>query len=191
MSVLQTTTAKITPEFFEWQSVRFNNRTLVTAILALSIIIGFGFRVSNLGAESLGEDEFNKLETVADYRANGVTAKNGEHPMLMKSSQTISIIVFEKWNALFPSMQVSTEAALRFPCTLLGALTSLLLFIVISELFGVEIGLITAVLWAFDPSAIGFNRIAKEDSFLLFFFLFLLLCLQIYCNRQMYLHCIC
>lgn len=171
MSVQPTTTAKITPEFFEWQSVRFKNQTLVIVVLTLSILIGFGFRVSKLGAESLGEDELNKLETVADYRANGVTSKNGEHPMLMKSSQTLSIIAFEKWNAVFPSMQVSTEAALRFPCALFGALTSILLFIVISELFGVEIGLLTAVLWAFDPSAIGFNRIAKEDTFLLFFFL--------------------
>ncbi|MGH9883100.1 MAG: phospholipid carrier-dependent glycosyltransferase, partial [Pyrinomonadaceae bacterium] len=33
-----------------------------------------------------------------------------------------------------------------------------------------EVGLIAAALWAFDPSAIGFNRIAKEDTFLLFFF---------------------
>jgi Dolichyl-phosphate-mannose-protein mannosyltransferase len=38
-------------------------------------------------------------------------------------------------------------------------------------LFGAEVGLIAAALWAFDPNAIGFNRIAKEDTFLLFFFL--------------------
>ena len=31
--------------------------------------------------------------------------------------------------------------------------------------------LLAAALWAFDPQAIGFNRIAKEDTFLLFFFL--------------------
>jgi hypothetical protein len=33
------------------------------------------------------------------------------------------------------------------------------------------VALIAAALWTFDPNAIGFNRIAKEDSFLLFFFL--------------------
>jgi hypothetical protein len=147
------------------------NRTLVIITLIISILIGFGFRVSQLGAESLGEDEFNKLMAVADYRANGITAANGEHPMLMKAAQTLSIIISEKWNAVFPSTQVSPEAALRFPCVLLGAFTSLLLFLVFSELFGVEIGLFTAIFWAFDPSAIGFNRIAKEDTFLLFFFL--------------------
>jgi len=31
--------------------------------------------------------------------------------------------------------------------------------------------LIAAALWAFDPMAVGFNRIAKEDTFVLFFFL--------------------
>lgn len=170
-SVQPTTTASITPEYFSWQSIRITNRKLIIAVLAVSILIGFGLRISKLGAESLSEDELNKLYAVADYRANGITPANGEHPMLMKVSQGLSIIAFEKWNAAFPSMQVSTEAALRLPGTILGALTSLLLFFVISELFGIEIGLITAVLWAFDPSAIGFNRIAKEDTFLLFFFL--------------------
>jgi 4-amino-4-deoxy-L-arabinose transferase-like glycosyltransferase len=174
-SIQSVTTARITPEFFQaGQGVRVTSRALVIVALALSILIGFGFRVTQLGAESVSEDELNKLRAVADYRANGITASNGEHPMLMKASQTLSIIVFEKWNALFaPSSawQVSTESALRFPCALLGALTSLLLFLVVSELFGTEIALITAVLWAFDPSAIGFNRIAKEDTFLLFFFL--------------------
>ena len=147
------------------------NTTLIAVVLAIAVIVGFGFRVSQLGAESLSEDELNKLNAVADYRANGVTAANGEHPMLMKAFQTFSVVTFEKWNALFPLAQVSTEAALRLPCVLLGALTSILLFLVFAELFGNEIALITAVLWAFDPSAIGFNRIAKEDTFVLFFFL--------------------
>ena len=46
-----------------------------------------------------------------------------------------------------------------------------MIFLIVSELFGVEVALIAAALWAFDPTAIGFNRVAKEDSFLLFFFL--------------------
>lgn len=170
-SVQSTTTPKITPDFFAWQNLRITNKKIIVAVLALSILIGFGFRVSQLGTESLSEDEFNKLNAVEDYRTNGITAANGEHPMLMKATQTLSVVAFEKLNSIAPTMQVSTEAALRLPCVLLGAFTSLLLFLVISHLFGVEIGLITAVLWAFDPSAIGFNRIAKEDTFLLFFFL--------------------
>ncbi|HEV2763269.1 MAG TPA: glycosyltransferase family 39 protein [Pyrinomonadaceae bacterium] len=63
------------------------------------------------------------------------------------------------------------ESATRLPAVLLGALTSVLIFLVVSELFGPAAGLTAAALWAFDPQAVGFNRIAKEDSFFLFFFL--------------------
>ena len=63
------------------------------------------------------------------------------------------------------------KSALRFPGTLFGALTAILIYLLAAELFGAEVGLIAAALWAFDPMAIGFNRIAKEDTFLFFFFL--------------------
>ena len=60
---------------------------------------------------------------------------------------------------------------MRLPGAIFGALSTLLIFLIAAELFGVEVALISAALWAFDPSGIGFNRVAKEDSFLLFFFL--------------------
>ena len=47
----------------------------------------------------------------------------------------------------------------------------MLIYLLASELFGAEVGLIAAALWTFDPMAMGLNRIAKEDTFLLFFFL--------------------
>src|SRR6185503_10360649 len=49
--------------------------------------------------------------------------------------------------------------------------SAVLIFLIVAELFGVEVALISAALWAFDPNAIGFSRVAKEDTFLLFFFL--------------------
>jgi 4-amino-4-deoxy-L-arabinose transferase-like glycosyltransferase len=61
--------------------------------------------------------------------------------------------------------------ALRLPGAIAGALTTLLIYLIAAELFGAEVALIAAALWAFDPNAIAFNRIAKEDTFLLFFFL--------------------
>lgn len=144
--------------------------------LALMIVVGFGLRVAQLGAEGLSEDELNKLNAVEDYRANGLTSANGEHPMLMKALLTTSIVAAEIWNrssivASKPSLSVSTEAALRIPGALFGALTSLLIFLVVTELFGTEIALLAAVLWAIDPMGISFSRIAKEDTFLIFFFL--------------------
>ena len=152
------------------------SRALVVSALVLIVAAGFGFRVSGLSAEGLSEDELNKLRTVSDYRTKGLTSTNGEHPFLMKALMTASIVAAEWWNdgrfaASNSSLRVSEEMALRLPAALFGAFTSLLIFLVVSELFGTVTGLIAAALWAFDPAGIGFNRIAKEDSFLLFFFL--------------------
>jgi hypothetical protein len=169
-------TANIRPEPYAASSVRTWNRALVVAALALVVAAGFGFRVNGLGAEGLSEDELNKLRAVSEYRTRGLTSTNGEHPFLMKALMTASIVAAERWNASGvaasrPSLRMSEETALRLPAALVGAFTSLLIYLVVSELFGMPTGLIAAALWAFDPAGIGFNRIAKEDGFLLFFFL--------------------
>jgi hypothetical protein len=164
-------TAGLRPELFAGRGVLANSRTLVFVALIVLAIAGFGFRATGLSAEGLSEDELNKLNAVADYRANGLTGANGEHPMLMKACQAATIILAEKWNSISPAHQIAPETALRLPNAIVGALTTILIFLIASELFGTEVALIAAALWAFDPTAIGFNRIAKEDSFLLFFFL--------------------
>jgi len=168
--------ASAQPALFTMRRERTASRALIIAALALLVILGFGFRATHLGAEGLSEDEMNKLSAVADYRAHGLTSANGEHPMLMKAMLTASIVAAERWNstalvASHPSLLVSTEAALRLPAAAFGALTSILIYLLVLELFGVEVAFIAAALWAFDPTGIGFNRIAKEDTFLLFFFL--------------------
>lgn len=152
-------------------------RTPLLLLLAALLVVGFGFRAAGLGAEGLSEDELNKLQAVEDYRAHGLTSANGEHPMLMKGLQTASLVAADAWNASAlasshsEALRISTEAALRFPSALFGALTALLIYLVAVELFGVEVALIAAALWALDPAAIAFNRIAKEDTFFIFFFL--------------------
>jgi hypothetical protein len=164
-------TAGLRPELFAGRGVLSSSKTLVFIALIVLTVAGFGFRATGLSAEGLSEDELNKLNTVADYRAHGLTGANGEHPMLMKALQTASIILAEKWNSFSGSHQVAPETALRLPGAIVGALSTILIFLIVSELFGVEVALIASALWAFDPTAIGFSRIAKEDSFLLFFFL--------------------
>lgn len=165
-------TAGLRPERFAGPGALTNSRILVFITLAFLILAGFGFRVAGLSAEALGEDELNKLHAVADYRANGITGANGEHPMLMKALQATTIILAEKWNSVVPAEdRIAPETALRLPGVIAGALSALLIYLIAAELFGVEIGLIAAALWSFDPSAIGFNRVAKEDTFLAFFFL--------------------
>jgi hypothetical protein len=176
LSAPSVTTASITPELFPARVVRANGRALIAAALCIFTLAGLGLRVYRLGAESLSEDELNKVKAVAEYREKGLTPANGEHPFLMKAMLAASIIVSERWNDLAPArsnpqLRISTETAARLPGALLGALSGLLIFFVTRELFGVEVALVAAALWALDPAAIGFNRIAKEDSFLLFFFL--------------------
>jgi len=168
--ILPPTTAGIHPEQFPDDLSFAKSRRSCVFILVIFLLIGFGLRVYHLGTESLGEDEFNKLETVQEYRTRGLSGKNGEHPFLMKGLQTVSVIAADKINSAF-SFSISEEAALRFPVALLGTLTVLLIFLFVSELFGRGIGLISAALWAVEPMAIGFDRVAKEDSLVLFFFL--------------------
>jgi Dolichyl-phosphate-mannose-protein mannosyltransferase len=170
------TTARLTPELFAGQGARALGRSLVAALLVAAVLVGFGFRAAGLSAEGLSEDELNKLRAAEEYRVRGLTSTNGEHPMLMKALLTASVVAAETWNAggvaqAHPRWQVPVEAALRFPGVLLGALTGLLIFLVVSELFGTTTALVAAALWAVDPAAVGFNRIAKEDGFYLFFFL--------------------
>jgi hypothetical protein len=171
------TTAGLRPELFREPGALQLGRTGLIIILVLFALAGLWLRATDLGAEALSEDELNKLEAVADYRANGLTAANGEHPFLMKALQTASIIAAERWNrsafvaARASTLHISTEAALRVPSIIFGAFTLIVLYLVAAELFGSEVALIAAALWAVDPTAISFNRIAKEDTFLLFFFL--------------------
>lgn len=167
-------TAALRPDLFPAGGVIVASRTLVIAALAVFVLAGFALRVASLGTEGLSEDELNKLHAVTDYRQHGLTAANSEHPLLMKALQTATLVLADKWNSL-PSLggqrPISPEAALRLPSTIFGALTAILIYLLAAELFGAEVGLIAAALWAFDPMAIGFNRIAKEDTFLIFFFL--------------------
>jgi len=167
-------TAGLKPEFFASRGILSINKRLLILVLAVLVVCGFCLRVSSLSAEGLSEDELNKLQAVGDYREHGLTSANSEHPLLMKALLTASVVVADKWNsipALGGRSPIEIESALRFPGTVFGAFTAVLIYLLATELFGAEVGLIAAALWAFDPMAIGFNRIAKEDTFLLFFFL--------------------
>jgi asparagine N-glycosylation enzyme membrane subunit Stt3 len=98
--------------------------------------------------------------------------------MLMKTLIFISLTAAEKWNGRsggsdrLNSLNVSEEAAVRFPNALFGALTVFPLYLLAAAFFGKQTGLIAALLWAFGVNAITYNRIAKEDTLLVFFLLF-------------------
>lgn len=175
-SALPVVTAGLRPELFAGAGTHSIRRAVLVSALSALVLVGFGFRVTGLSSEGLSDDELNKLSAVTEYRAQGLTGANGEHPFLMKAALLVSVIAAEKWNqtslvGAHPEVNVPVETSLRLPGALFGALTAVLIFLVASELFGLEVGLISAALWAFDPLAIGFSRIAKEDTFLIFFFL--------------------
>ena len=170
------TTAGLRPELFAGARAHSVPRLLLAAALTILVLSGFALRVNGLSSEGLSEDELNKLSAVNEYRAYGLTSANGEHPLLMKAMLTVSVVAADRWNhtsmvASHPDLNIPVETSLRLPGALFGAFIALMIFLVASELFGIEIALIAAALWTFDPLALGFNRIAKEDTFAIFFFL--------------------
>ena len=134
----------------------------IIATLGLLIVIGFGLRVTQLGAVGFAEDEMNKLDAVRSYERGDFTV-NSEHPMVMKMLM---------WASLSSIPMDSEEAALRLPNALIGALTAIPLFLLTLALFDRWHALLAAAFWALGINAITHNRIGKEDSLLVFFMLF-------------------
>ncbi len=138
------------------------------AALAILVLVGLAFRVSNLGAVGFAEDEVNKVDAVHAYERGDITA-NAEHPMLMKALMFVSL----KLGRAFESGRaVSNETLLRLPNAIFGALTVIPLFLLTAAFFDRWTGLIAAAFWAVGINAITYNRIGKEDTLLVFFMLF-------------------
>ncbi|HEX8653412.1 MAG TPA: glycosyltransferase family 39 protein [Pyrinomonadaceae bacterium] len=142
----------------------------VVVILAILVLFGLGLRLKGVSSIGFAEDEANKIDAVRSYK-QGDIHPNAEHPMLMKSLMYVSMRVAETWNAASAS-KISDEAALRFPNILFGALAVVPLYLLTAALFDRRTGLWAAALWAFGLNAITYNRIAKEDTLLVFFMLF-------------------
>jgi len=134
----------------------------IIGTLTLLVILGFGLRVTQLGAVGFAEDEMNKLDAVHSYDRGDFTA-NAEHPMLMKVLM---------WASVRAGAGDSEEAALRLPNALVGALTVIPLFLLTAALFDRRHALLAAGFWAVGINAITHNRIGKEDSLMVFFMLF-------------------
>jgi len=145
-------------------------RALLLA-LAMTVVVALAFRTVGLSTYGFSEDEINKVHAIQQYRA-GHFVTNAEHPMLMKLAMWGSVAAADAWNRLTPFDQhISTETAIRLPNAIAGAATALALFGVAQLLFGDAVALVASLIWAFDVNAIAINRLGKEDTFLLFFFL--------------------
>jgi hypothetical protein len=119
MTADQVSTANINPTSYFREGGIAIGRFGIIALLTVFVIGGFWLRAVDLSDESLGEDEWKKLESVEDYRAHGLTGANGEHPLFLKGILTISVVAAERWNSTFAhdneSLQIPVETALRLP----------------------------------------------------------------------------
>jgi hypothetical protein len=149
-----------------------------TAFLLITFVCALGLRAAALSTYGFSEDEINKVRAIEQYR-QGRLVVNAEHPMLMKLAMLASVETASAWNRVAPTSQaVSLETAIRFPNALVGAATTSVLFGIVELLFSTPVAALTALFWAFDVNVIGINRIGKEDTFLMFFFLLAIWCYE-------------
>ncbi|HWU37638.1 MAG TPA: glycosyltransferase family 39 protein, partial [Candidatus Acidoferrum sp.] len=140
-----------------------------TPILCLIVLLGLYLRLYDLGSTGFNDDEINKVEAARSY-LHGDFLVNLEHPMLLKSLVTVSLSAASLWNHGWGQAHpIPDEVAVRLPNALFGSLTAVVLFLFAQELFGIEVGLLSAFLWAVGPIPISVNRLAKEDTLLVFF----------------------
>ncbi len=139
--------------------------------LTIAVVVAFAFRTTALSTYGFSEDEINKVHAIEQYRAGHFVA-NAEHPMLMKLAMWGSVAAADGWNKVAPPEQhMSLETAIRLPNAVAGAAITLALFGVAQLLFGSAAAFAAAFFWACDVNAIAINRLGKEDTLLLFFFL--------------------
>jgi hypothetical protein len=137
--------------------------------LVLIVLVGFSLRIGSIGSVGFNEDEVQKVLAARSY-LHGEFRTNLEHPMLMKSLIAVSMAGADAWNSLHPgSGRIPEEVSVRLPNIVFGALTAVVIFLVASEFFDAATALLSALLWATGILAITINRVAKEDTLLVFF----------------------
>jgi len=139
------------------------------AALVLIVALGFGLRIRGLDRAGFDEDEVQKLNAARAY-LHGDFLVNLEHPMLMKSMIAVSLAAADGWNrGVGRPHQVSDEFAVRLPNVVFGMATAVVIFGLARELFGLQVALLSALLWSSGIIAVMDNRLAKEDTLLVFF----------------------
>jgi hypothetical protein len=148
--------------------------TFIVAVMALA----FALRAAGLSTSGFSEDEINKVRAIEEYRQGHLSA-NAEHPMLMKLGMLASVEAASAWNRVAPTgSAIAIETAIRLPNAIVGAATTAALFGVVQLLFGTPSAMVAALFWAVDVNAIAINRIGKEDTSALFFFILAIWCYE-------------
>lgn len=152
-----------------------NSPTVRRAEIIFLIVLtlaAFGVRLYRVGSISLADDEAAKWQAIREYREGHFVGVNSEHPMLMKLLAWGSLELGERWNRWAGErrwMRAREEALLRLPNLFLGALTSIVVYLLGREMIGTVGAGAAAFFWAFTPMPVALNRILKEDTLLTFF----------------------
>jgi dolichyl-phosphate-mannose-protein mannosyltransferase len=154
-------------------------RVVATAsFIVVVMALAFGVRAAGLSTYGFSEDEIQKVRAIEQYRYGRLSA-NAEHPMLMKIAMMASVDLASAWNRVVPAEEsIAVEIAVRLPNAVVGAATTATLFGVCQLLFGTPVAMMASLLWAIDVNAIAINRLGKEDTFALFFFLLAVWCYE-------------
>jgi 4-amino-4-deoxy-L-arabinose transferase-like glycosyltransferase len=158
-----------------WISMR---PLLLRSLLILILALAATLRLPALATFGFSEDESAKVQAIDAYRHGDFTA-NAEHPMLMKLAMWGTTSAANRWNAISrPAWRMAPESALRLPNAIAGVVTVLVVYGVARLLFAPAVGLAAAAIVALDPNIIALNRIGKEDTFLMLFFLLAVFCYE-------------
>ena len=140
-------------------------------LLGVALCVAFACRIAGLDTYGFSTDETAKLRAIDAY-ARGEFAANAEHPMLMKLLMWGSLASAGAWNgSVPPRLRVAAESALRLPNVLAGTATAAVVYALGRIWFGPHAALAAAFLVALDPNVTAINRIGKEETLSLLFFL--------------------
>lgn len=140
--------------------------------LLILTVAGFGLRLYRVGSISLAEDEAAKWLAIQEYKKGHFIGVNSEHPLMMKLLAWASLEIVERWNNHMDGqrwLKAREEAALRMPNLIVGALTTIVIYLLGKEMLGIAGAGAAASFWALTPLPIALNRILKEDTLVTFF----------------------
>jgi 4-amino-4-deoxy-L-arabinose transferase-like glycosyltransferase len=141
------------------------NFLVLSLLLLILVFIGFSIRVINLGGPGFGTDEsFHVLSAKS-------IIETGE-PNLPSGYPYKRALLYTKLVSFSFKIFGINEFGARFPSTVFGTLTIILIFFAGKRFFGTPTGVISALLYAFSPFSIIWARECRMYSMFQFFFLF-------------------
>ncbi len=129
--------------------------TLATVIALLAIIaVAAYLRFAQLGVPSLWVDELNFV-----YAGKSIVA--GEEPRFPSGNLNKRAMLFAEAVGLSFRVFGVNEFGARFPSAVFGVLSVIAIFFIARDLFGRNVGLLSAFLLTFSHLCIGWSRLAR------------------------------